>query len=89
LRSSREEWGKAQFFYEFDDFADVMNWYLADGIIASPFRLQELPDNDVGTAETGPMVGRVYAVFYNQIQLGRLEIHGDLTAEKRELKLPT
>jgi hypothetical protein len=67
---------EAKFFYEFDDFADVMNWYLADDVSTSPWRLQELPDNDVGTADTGPIFGRVYAVFYNRIQVGRLEIHG-------------
>jgi len=60
--SSREEWGEATFFYEFDDFADVMNRYLAEDYMTSPFRLQELPDNDVGTADTGPMSGQVYAV---------------------------
>jgi hypothetical protein len=67
---------EAKFFYDFDDFADVMNWYLADDAISSHWRLHELPDTDVGTAETGPISGRTYAVFYNQIQLGTLEIHG-------------
>lgn len=71
LRKSLDQ-SEAKFFYEFDDFADVMNWYLADD---ASWRLQELPDTDVGTAETGPMFGRTYAVFYNQIEVGKLEIH--------------
>ena len=71
LRQSLDQ-SEAKFFYEFDDFADVMNWYLADDV---SWRLQELPDTDVGTAETGPMFGRTYAVFYNQIEVGKLEIH--------------
>ena len=70
-----DEW-EGKFFYEFDDFADAVNWYLADDTIKSPWRLQELPDTDVGTAETGPMSGRTYAVFYNQIEVGNLKIHG-------------
>src|SRR6516165_6853463 len=57
-----DEW-EAKFFYEFDDFADVVNWFLADHAIKSRWRLQELPDTDVGMAETGPMSGRTYAVF--------------------------
>ena len=87
--SSREEWGEAKFFYEFDDFADVMNWYLAEDYITSPFRLQELPDNDVGTADTGPMSGRVYAVFYNQIEVGKLEIHGGVFYGREERTITT
>ena len=75
LRNTFDEW-EAKFFYDFDDFADVMNWYLAEEYIRSPWRLQELPDTDVGTAESGPIPGRAYAVFYNQIKLGKLEIHG-------------
>ena len=68
--------------YEFDDFADVM--YLAEDFIGSRCRLQELPDADVGTAETGPMLGRTYEVFYNQIGVGKLEIHGNVFYGKKE-----
>jgi hypothetical protein len=82
-----EKW-EAKFFYEFDDFADVMNWYLAD-INSSRWRLQDLPDTDVGTAETGPMFGRTYAVFYNQVQLGELEIHGGVFYGKEERTVNT
>jgi hypothetical protein len=87
LRRSREE-RDAKFFSEFEDFADVVNWYLASDTITYPWRLQELPDNDVGTAQTGPMFGRVYAVFYNQAQLGKLEIHAGVEKDIfTELKL--
>ena len=88
LRNSLEEW-ELKFFREFDDFADVLNWYLADDTISSPWRLQELSDTDVGTAETGPISGRTYAVFYNQTQLGRLEIHGDVFYGKEERTIAT
>ena len=47
------EWD-AKFFYEFDDFADVMNWYLADDNEPTSWRLQELPYTDVGRADDGP-----------------------------------
>jgi hypothetical protein len=80
---------EAKFFSEFDDFADVMNWYLADDAITSPWRLQELPDNDVGTADTGPMVGRAYAVFYNHIKVGKLKIHGGAFYGKEEREIYT
>jgi hypothetical protein len=81
--------GEAKFFYEFDDFADVMNWYLADEFSSSHFRLQELPDTDVGTAETGPMFGRTYEVFYNQIKVGKLEIYGGVYYGKKERTVTT
>jgi hypothetical protein len=82
------EW-EAKFFYEFDDFADVMNWYLAYDHDNSPWRLQELPDTDVGSADTGPISGRTYAVFYNQSRVGKLEIHGDVFYGKEERKIYT
>ena len=80
--------GEARFFYEFEDFADVMNWYLAD-TMTTPWRLQELPDNDVGTADTGPMFGRVYAVFYNQVEMGKLEIDGGVFYGQEEKTITT
>jgi hypothetical protein len=48
-----------------------MNWYLTDDDETSSWRLQELPDTDVGTAETGPTSGRAYEVFYNQTRVGK------------------
>jgi hypothetical protein len=81
----RTEW-TAKFFDEFDDFADVMNWYLADD---ASWRLQELSDTEVGTAETGPMFGRTYAVFYNQIKVGKLEIHPGSYYGKKDRTITT
>lgn len=84
LRKSLDQ-SEAKFFHDFDDFADVMNWWLAV-TDPGPWRLQELSDSDVGTATTGPMFGRTYAVFYNQIEVGKLEISPNLsTAKKIEL----
>ena len=35
------------FFVDFRDFADVVNWWLADEFTKSRFRLQDLPDGDL------------------------------------------
>jgi hypothetical protein len=62
------------FFADFKEFADVVNWWLAD----QRFRLQELPDGDVRLNvdyDSGPILGRCFALYYNQTRLGRLEIH--------------
>jgi hypothetical protein len=90
LSNSRND-AEAKFFYDFDDFADVMNWYLADADInSSPWwRLQDLPDTDVGTAETGPIFGRTYEVFHNQAKVGKLEIHGSPFYGKKEKTITT
>jgi len=61
-----------------------MNWYLAEDFISSHWRLQELPDTDVGTAETGPMFGRTYDIFYNQARVGKIEIRGGVFFGKKE-----
>jgi hypothetical protein len=55
-----------------------MNWYLADDPdYTSPWRLQELPHTDVSRAgDDGPTPGRAYSVFHNQMEVGKLEIHG-------------
>jgi hypothetical protein len=37
-----------RFFDDFKDFVDVVNWWLADKYVASRFRLQDLPDADLG-----------------------------------------
>ena len=61
------------FFDDFADFANVINHRLADW---SRWRLQELPETDLGSAlnlwEYTP--GRNYAVFYNQAQVGKLGV---------------
>jgi hypothetical protein len=66
------------FFADFKDFADVVNWWLADEFTESRFRLQDLPDGDVRLNidyRAGPVYGRCFALYYNQTKLGRLEIH--------------
>lgn len=66
------------FFADFKEFADVVNWFLADMHVGSRFRLQELPDGHVRlniAYDSGPIAGRCFAVYYNQTRVGRLEIH--------------
>jgi hypothetical protein len=66
-----------QFFADFKDFADVVNWWLADEFTASRFRLQDLPAWDLNLNvdySHGPTLGRSFAIYYNQTRLGRLEI---------------
>ena len=68
-----------QFFSDFADFADVVNWWLADEYkySASAWRLQELPEVDLslhGNFDHGPTYGRSYAIFHNQQRVGKLEI---------------
>jgi hypothetical protein len=66
-----------QFFADFKEFADVVNWWLADEYIASRFRLQDLPDGDLSLNvdfSDGPRLGRSLAIYYNQTRVGRLEI---------------
>jgi hypothetical protein len=69
-----------RFFADFKDFADVVNWQLAEES-KSPFRLQDLPDGDtslyVRYHEDGgahPTLGRSFTIYYNQTEVGRLEI---------------
>jgi hypothetical protein len=66
------------FFFGFQEFADVVNWFLADEGVGSCFRLQDLPDGDMSLNidyDSGPVLGRCFAVYYNQTRIGRLEIH--------------
>jgi len=66
-----------RFFADFAEFADVVNWWFAEEYVGGRWRLQELPDGDVSlnvSFDHGPIYGRCYAVFYNQVKLGRLEI---------------
>jgi len=65
-------------FADFKDFADVVNWWLADSHTESRFRLQDLPDGDISLnvdPSDGPISGRCFEIYYNQTKLGRLEIH--------------
>src|SRR5262249_34008193 len=67
--------GVQQFFADFEDFADVVNWWLADPHVAGPWRLQELPDAELSLDVSGsPPYGRRYAIFHNQERLGTLEV---------------
>jgi hypothetical protein len=66
-----------QFFSDFAEFANVVNWWLGDKYNDRPWRLQELPEVDLslhGIFDSGPVYGRSYAIFHNQERLGILEI---------------
>ena len=66
-----------QFFADFRDFADVVNWWLSGEHTASQFRLQDLPDLDVKLhpgSHDGPILGRCFAIYHNQTRVGRLEV---------------
>jgi hypothetical protein len=43
-----------RFFADFAEFADVVNWWLAEEYVGSHWRLQELPDGDVARADFEP-----------------------------------
>jgi len=76
------------FFVDFKDFADVVNWWLGNEAIASAFRLQELPDDHLRLNPIDqPVLGRCFAIYYNQTQVGRLEITsgGKYTTENPEV----
>ena len=59
------------FFDDFKEFADVVNWWLAT--LESRFRLQDLPDDDLrlNVPDDGPVLGRCFAVYYNQTRVGQ------------------
>jgi hypothetical protein len=64
-----------QFFGDFEDFANVVNWWLADPHVGGPWRLQELPEMELMLSYSDmPDFGRRYAIFHNQVRLGELEI---------------
>src|SRR5262245_604460 len=64
-----------QFFSDFADFANVVNWGLEEDKYDRPWRLQEPPEvNLILHAYEGPAYGRSYAIFHNQERLGTLEI---------------
>ena len=51
---------------------------LADQFTKSCFRLQDLPDGDMSLNvdfDSGPTLGRCFALYYNQAHIGRLEIY--------------
>ena len=66
-----------QFFSDFEDFAEVVNWWLADpdAYHRNSWRLQELPKSELlALGYFGPTYGRTYAVFHNQVRVGKIEI---------------
>jgi hypothetical protein len=65
-----------RFFYDFADFADVLNGWLANRYHKSRWRLQDLPETDVSRSQDGPVFGRAYAVFYNQERIGKIRMNG-------------
>jgi hypothetical protein len=80
-REAQEEhsWGvgreELQFFSDFADFANVVNWWLAEEYNSSRWRLQELPKSDLlklGPHDS-PSYGRCYAIFHNQVRVGEME----------------
>ena len=72
-----EGWGITkrvqQFFVDFKDFADVVNWWFSE--VKTGWRLQELSDPElkIGHHES-PAYGRRYDVYYNQVRIGTLEV---------------
>jgi hypothetical protein len=75
--SSLADKADRQFFADFKAFADVVNRWLAKEYIASRFRLQDLPDLDRSINvdfSHGPVLGRCFAIYFNQTRVGRLEI---------------
>jgi hypothetical protein len=64
-----------QFFKDFADFGSVVNWWLSDEHVDSPWRLQELTDTHLSLSGGDyPSFGRAFEVFCNQVRLGRLEV---------------
>jgi len=67
------------------DFQQTTNAFLR---CRNPQRLQELADNELRTDEPPPKYGRRYSIFYNQTDLGLLEMqdgldkHGDNYSEE-------
>jgi hypothetical protein len=67
------------FFDDFKEFADVVNWWLAEGeYSAGRFRLQDLPVTVLRLNIPHDLfpraLGRCFAVYYNQRRVGRVEI---------------
>ena len=65
------------FFADFAEFAEVVNLWLSDEHVGTCWRLQERPNADVSLNvdySHGPILGRCYDIFHNQVPLGKLEI---------------
>lgn len=62
--------GDRRFFADFDTFAETLNSMFEDG----PWRLQELADPEIRGLGDSPKYGRRYKIFYNQVEVGILQI---------------
>jgi hypothetical protein len=75
-----EDWGvddhDREFFADFEDFADVVNWWFADPDLKhQPWRLQELADTELRLGfHDAPTYGRRYDIYHNQVRVGTLEL---------------
>jgi hypothetical protein len=79
-----------EFFTDFKEFAELMNWWLANigKYVASRFRLQDLPDDRVDSQwwndqkghweRSGATRGRRFRLYYNQYPVGLLQVYHDL-----------
>jgi hypothetical protein len=65
-----------RFFVDFADFADVVNWWLADEHVGSCWRLQDRHERNLilNVDDSYPTLGRRYDIFHNQVRLGIVEI---------------
>jgi hypothetical protein len=74
-----------KFLDDFEDFANVVNWWLADEHVGRPWRLQELADAELNLQRSDlPGFGKRYAIFHNKMRMGTLEVapRFDYSAEK-------
>src|SRR6516225_8760621 len=81
-----------QFSNDFEDFAEVVNWWLAGPYVYphGPWRLQEFPNSDLAAlwGTSGAVYCRTYAVFHNQVRIGKIEIYpefGNYSTESPEV----
>jgi hypothetical protein len=89
-----------QFFSDFEDFAEVVNSWLASPYAYahsnSWWRVQELPRSELlYLGGPDPTYGRTYAVFHNQVRIGEMEIkpgsrrpegvHGMMSSRRRSI----
>jgi hypothetical protein len=78
-KSVGEGWGvhdqDRKFFADFEDFADVVNWWFDDTHDGGPWRLQELADTELRLGfHDSPTYGRRYDIYHNQVRVGTLEL---------------
>jgi hypothetical protein len=74
-----------QFFSDFEDFANVVNWWLADPDVHpdNPWRLQELPKSELlklGDPEY-PTYGRLCFTIKSALAKSKLDLIGNTVAK--------